>query len=74
MLLKAIDKLTATILALVVLFAVVDVTVLLIFGGLATRTDITDDHTHGELPLSGKRFESTIAWNKLASITWISLP
>ncbi len=46
-LLEAIDKLTATVLALVVLFAGVNVTILLLFGGRATRTDISDDHSHG---------------------------
>ena len=44
-LLAAVDKVTATILALVVLFAVVDVAIFLIFGRLATRTDLSDDHT-----------------------------
>jgi hypothetical protein len=46
-LLEAIDKLTATVLALVLLFAVVNVAVLLIGGGFTTRTDISDDHSYG---------------------------
>jgi hypothetical protein len=74
MLLKTIDKLTATVLALMILFAVVNVTVLLIFGGFATWTDISDDHTHGKLPVLSQRFESTITRNRVASITWSALP
>jgi hypothetical protein len=56
-LLEAIDELTATVLALMILFAVVNMTVLLIRGGLAARTDLSDDHTHGELPVLSQRFE-----------------
>ncbi len=55
--LEAIDKLTATVFALMVLFAVVNVTIFLLLGGLAARTDISDDHTHGELPVLSQRFE-----------------
>ena len=53
--LETIDKLAATVLALMILFAVVNVAVLLIFGGLSTRTDISDDHPHGELPMVESR-------------------
>jgi hypothetical protein len=44
---EAIDKPAATVLALVVLFAVVNVTVFLVFGGLASWADVADDHRHG---------------------------
>ena len=57
MLLEAIDELAATVFTLIILFAVVNVTVLLIYGGLAARTDLLDDHTHGELPVLSQRFE-----------------
>lgn len=62
LLLKAIDKLAATVFTLtvftlMVLLAVVNVTIFLIREGLATRTDLSDDHTHGELPASSQRFE-----------------
>lgn len=55
--LEAIDKLTATVLALMVLFAVVNVTICLILGGHVRRTDISDDHTHDELLALSQRFE-----------------
>jgi hypothetical protein len=42
---------------LLVLFAVVNVTIFLILGGHATRTDISDGHTHGELPVLSQQFE-----------------
>ena len=44
-------------LTLMILFAVANVTVLLIRGRLAARTDLSDDHTHGELPVLSQRFE-----------------
>jgi hypothetical protein len=56
-LLEAIDKLATTGFALMILFAVVNVTVLLICVGLAARTDVSDDHTHGELLVLSQRFE-----------------
>jgi len=56
-LLEAIDELTATVLALMILFAFVHVTVLLIRGGLAVRTDLSDVHPHGVLPVLRQRFE-----------------
>jgi hypothetical protein len=40
-----------------VLFAIVNVTIFLILGGHAAWTDISDDHTHGELPMLSQRFE-----------------
>ena len=46
-LLQAIDKLTAAVLTLVVLFAVVHVTIFLVLGGFAPRTDVSDDHGFG---------------------------
>jgi hypothetical protein len=55
-LLEAIDELTATVFALMILFAVVNVTIFLERGGLAARTDRSDDHTHGELPVLSQRF------------------
>lgn len=56
-LLEAIDELTATVFALMILFAVVNVPIFLIRGGFAARTDLSDDHTHGELPVLSQRFE-----------------
>lgn len=71
---EAIDTRTATVLAWVVVFAVVHVTILLLLRGLATGRHLSNTHRHGALPSAGKRFASTIAWNGLASIPWISLP
>jgi hypothetical protein len=56
-LLEATDNLTATVLTLVVLLAMVNVAVLLIGGGLTTRTDVSAGHSHGELPVLNQRFE-----------------
>ena len=56
-LLEAIDELTTTVLALMVLFAVVNVPIFLVRGGFATRTDLSEDHTHGELPVLSQRFD-----------------
>jgi hypothetical protein len=39
----AVDKLTPTVVALMVLFAVVKVTVFLVLGGLTPRADVLDD-------------------------------
>jgi hypothetical protein len=52
MLLEAIDKLTATVLALMILFAVVNVTVFLVFRGLAAGTHILDEHSFMMTPFS----------------------
>jgi hypothetical protein len=41
---EAVDKLTAAVVALMVLFAVVDVAIFLVFGRLAPRTHVSDDH------------------------------
>ena len=43
-LLEALDKLASTVLALMVLFAVVNVTIFLVLGGLTLWADISDDH------------------------------
>jgi hypothetical protein len=43
-LLAALDKLAATVLAVMVLFAVMDVTVFLVLGGFALRTHLSDEH------------------------------
>ena len=51
-LLQALDKLTATVLALMVLFAVVNVTIFLVFGGLTARTHILDEHSFVLTPFS----------------------
>jgi hypothetical protein len=60
---------------LLVLFAVVNVTIFLVLGGLALRTRIADDHRLLlASPKFDKRFWSTVTENQLASITWISLP
>ena len=44
MLLKAFDKLATTVMALMVLFAVVDVAIFLVLGRLTPWTYISDDH------------------------------
>ncbi len=41
---EAVDKLTPTVVALMVLFAVVNVTVFLVLGGLTPWADVSDDH------------------------------
>jgi hypothetical protein len=43
-LLEAPDELPATVVAVMILFAVVNVPIFLILGGLASRTHISDDH------------------------------
>jgi hypothetical protein len=42
---EAVDKLTAAVVAVMVLFAVVNVAVFLVLGGLAPRADVSDDHS-----------------------------
>ena len=42
--LTALDKLASTVVAVMILFAVVNVPVFLKLGGLALWTDISDDH------------------------------
>ena len=44
-LLAALDKLTTTVVAMMVLLAIVDVPIFLILGGLASRTHISDNHS-----------------------------
>jgi hypothetical protein len=44
MLLKAFDKLATTVVALMILFAVVDVAIVLVLGRLTPWTHISDDH------------------------------
>src|SRR5262249_50621950 len=46
-LLIALDELASTVVAMMVLFAIVNVTIFLVFGGLASRTHVSNDH--GEL-------------------------
>jgi hypothetical protein len=41
---EAVDKLTATVIALMVLFAMVDVAIVLVLGGLTPWTHVADDH------------------------------
>jgi hypothetical protein len=43
-LLKTLDKLAPTIVAVMMLFAVMNVTIFLVFEGLAPRTHVSDDH------------------------------
>ena len=43
-LLEALDELASTVVAVMVLFAVMNVTIFLILGGLAPWTDVSDDH------------------------------
>jgi hypothetical protein len=43
-LLAALDKLASTVVAVMILFAIVNVSVFLKFGGLAPGTDVSDDH------------------------------
>jgi hypothetical protein len=41
---EAIDKLTAAVVAVMVLFAMVDVAIFLVLGGLTPWADVSDDH------------------------------
>ena len=43
-LLEALDELASTVVAVMILFAVVNVTIFLILGGLAPWTHVSDDH------------------------------
>jgi hypothetical protein len=72
---EAVDKLTAAVVAVMVLFAVMNEAIFLILGGLAPRTHISDDHSvlltsTGWIRVCG----STVAQHRQASITWSALP
>jgi hypothetical protein len=43
-LLETLDKLAPTVVAVMILFAVMNVTIFLVLGGLAPRTHVSDDH------------------------------
>jgi hypothetical protein len=43
-LIAALDELASAVVAMMVLFAVVNVTIFLVFGGLAPRTHVSNDH------------------------------
>src|SRR4029453_935615 len=43
-LLTALDEWASTVVAMMVLFAIVNVTIFLVFGGLASRTHVSNDH------------------------------
>jgi hypothetical protein len=72
---EAVDTLTAAVVAVMVLFAMMNVAIFMILEGLAPRTHLSDDHSvlltsTGWVRVCG----STVAQHRQASMTWSALP